>query len=267
MFIDGAAGRIFVLYHAPLIGDGEKGTLIYLPPFAEEMNCARRPAWLQARAFAALGWGVLQLDYFGTGDSDGDFHQARWPIWLGDIGAAIEWLHRRGLGPIGLWGLRCGSLLAATVASAKPDTVKRLLFWQPVVDGKSMLTQFLRIRIAAAMADGGTVEKVETLRAAWAAGDSVEVAGYELAAELADAIGTARLDAIMPPTATGIDWLEVAADADASLLPGSQRVVDAWRARGTAVSTGVVAGDPFWAVPETGAAPLIAATEALFRPA
>jgi len=263
-FIDGPAGRIFALYHAPLIGNGEKGTLIYLPPFAEEMNCARRPAWLQARAFAALGFGVLQLDYFATGDSDGDFSEARWPIWLGDVGAAIDWLERRGLGPIGLWGLRFGALLAAAAANARPETIKRLVFWQPIVDGKSMLTQFLRIRIAAAMADGGAVEKVETLRAALAAGESVEVAGYELAAELADAIAAARLDAVAP-AAAAIDWFEVAPEAGAALLPASQRVIDAWRQKGLAISTSVVAGDPFWAVPETAAAPLIAATEALFR--
>jgi alpha/beta superfamily hydrolase len=37
------------------------------------MNKARRMAALQARALAALGYGVLLLDLHGCGDSSGDF--------------------------------------------------------------------------------------------------------------------------------------------------------------------------------------------------
>src|SRR3546814_1526626 len=62
-----------------------------------EMNRSRRMAALQARALAALGIDVLLLDLFGTGDSAGDFRDARWEIWREDAMAAVAWL-----------GARCG---------------------------------------------------------------------------------------------------------------------------------------------------------------
>ncbi len=52
------------------------------------MNKSRRMAALQARAFAAMGFGVLQIDLFGCGDSSGDFSDARWDIWKQDLAIA-----------------------------------------------------------------------------------------------------------------------------------------------------------------------------------
>ena len=49
------------------------------------MNKSRRMAALQARAFAEMGFGVLQIDLFGCGDSSGDFSDARWDIWKQDL--------------------------------------------------------------------------------------------------------------------------------------------------------------------------------------
>ncbi len=38
MFLKGPAGPIFAIYHPPAAGTNSLGTLIYVPPFAEEMN-------------------------------------------------------------------------------------------------------------------------------------------------------------------------------------------------------------------------------------
>jgi alpha/beta superfamily hydrolase len=40
---------------------------------AEELNKSRHVAAAQARAFAAAGYSVLQIDLYGCGDSSGDF--------------------------------------------------------------------------------------------------------------------------------------------------------------------------------------------------
>ena len=69
VFIDSAAGRVFAIYHRPAEGGSNGPAMLYLPPFAEEMNRSRRMAALQARALAAAGYGVLLLDPYGTGDS------------------------------------------------------------------------------------------------------------------------------------------------------------------------------------------------------
>ena len=261
VFIDSPSGRLFGVYHRHDRSAAAREAVLFVPPFAEEMNRSRRMAALQASAFAAAGRDVLLLDLFGTGDSAGDFGDARLSLWLDDIGAALDWLAAQGAASISLWGLRLGGLLAAMVAQARPDRIERLLLWQPVIDGKAMLTQFLRIRVAAAMADGGPAEKTEELRAQLAAGTAIEVAGYALAPQLAEALDGLRLDRVTLAPQMAVHWLELGAEPGDRLLPASERVVEAWRKADIGVKTATVSGDPFWTLQETTlATELIAAT-------
>ncbi|HEY9550049.1 MAG TPA: hypothetical protein VIR45_11165, partial [Kiloniellaceae bacterium] len=87
--LDGPAGPLFAVHHAAAPASRQGLGLVYLPPFAEEMNRSRRMAALQARRLAALGVDDLLLDPFGTGDSAGDFGDARWEIWREDARTAI----------------------------------------------------------------------------------------------------------------------------------------------------------------------------------
>jgi exosortase A-associated hydrolase 2 len=239
-----------------------------LPPFAEEANRARRMAVLQARRLAANGWAVLLLDPFGTGDSAGTFHEARWSIWQQDTLHAVDWLIARWPGlPVTLWGLRLGALLAASVAAKAPDRFSRLLFWQPVLRGDHFMGQFLRLRIAAAMAEG-TKESGANMRAQLDAGETLEVAGYELAPELVKSIESQRLDHLLPALSTcRIDWLEVSsANSGPDLAPASRSLLEA---RPAAAAPGgtieATAGEPFWSIQEITLAPrLLDATDDLF---
>src|SRR5712692_8651981 len=113
--LDGAEGRLFAVYYPPEAEADRGADLIYLPPFAEEMNRSRRMAALQARELAAIGVGVVILDLYGTGDSEGDFRDARWSLWQSDVKATADWLERRGRSARGLLGLRLGALLAVSV--------------------------------------------------------------------------------------------------------------------------------------------------------
>ncbi len=250
LFLESGKRRLFCIYHAPRAERQRLGGFIYVPPFAEEMNLARRMAALQARALSAAGAGVLLLDLFGTGDSSGDFSDARWELWIDDICTAADWLEGRGWTQVGLWGLRAGGLLAAAAAAARRDRFKRLLLWQPVTDGKSMLTQFLRIRVAASMGDAARSETTERLRAELARVGSIEVAGYELSAELVRAVDAVRMDDLDLPPPIHIDWFQVSPGKDDHLGASAARIVDAWRRRGATVSTASIAGEPFWAIPE-----------------
>ena len=261
LFLESKAGPVFAIYYAPKSGDRERSTLIYVPPFAEEMNRARRMAALQARVLAASGVGVLLLDFFGTGDSAGDFRDARWQIWLDNISAAAEWLDRRRVPPSGLWGVRGGALFATAAAAGHPGRFKYLVLWQPVPDGKTLLNQFLRIRVAAARLSRELGETTEKLHAELAAGRPVEIAGYELSPELAQALGGIRMEESAPSPDTHVYWFEVAATAEERLMPAGARVVETWRRKAITVSARTVSGEQFWAVEEAAPAPdLIAET-------
>ena len=73
-FLPGSAGQLFCVYRGPAdaMQPPETGVL-YVPPFADEMNKARRQAAVQSHALALQGYGVLSVDLFGTGDSEGEF--------------------------------------------------------------------------------------------------------------------------------------------------------------------------------------------------
>jgi len=258
-FIDGAAGRLFTIHHPPR-GSHDRGDVLYLPPFAEEMNCARRMAALQARALADAGFGVLLLDPYGCGDSAGDIDDATWAIWRDDALAAAHWLGRDGPRPLTLLGLRLGGLLALDLAAAHPGLAERAVLWQPVVNGATFLTRFLRLRVAAAMA-GSKAETTKDLRARFKAGETLEIAGYALSPDLAAAIDGLRLAPLGAKAGLPIHWFELAGEADRPLPPASARAIDAWRDAGLGIGVETICGDPFWAIQETTLAPaLIAAT-------
>jgi len=276
----GDAAR-FGIYHAPAAEQPCRGAFLYLAPFGEEMNKARRMAALQAAAMARLGYGVLQLDLHGCGDSAGDFGDASWDSWLADVATGLQWLKAKLAADLpqapGLWGLRLGALLALDYthrATAEPvstlgsgslvDTGSAvpgsLLLWQPVLQGSAHLTQFLRLKVAAQMlgdekAEGGTA----SLRAALARGESLEIAGYTLAPALA--LGFDSLDASRLAPACPVTWCEVVPETGRPLPPAAARVLKAWQEAGVPADARTAAGPQFWATQEIAEAPaLLAAT-------
>ena len=185
-FLPGTAGKLFCVYHERAPDTDERGDLVFVPPFAEEANQSRHTVVQMARSLARRGWGVLLLDLFGTGDSEGLFEECRWEIWRQDLMTAHAWLRDRGRNAVGLWGLRLGALLAADTAASHPGLFSRLVLWQPVTSGKSYLNQFLRIRTVGALIHGsGSRETTGQLRRRLASGESIGVAGYTLAPALA----------------------------------------------------------------------------------
>ena len=157
-FIGTGPQRRFALF-TQAVGEA-RGALLYLPPFAEELNRSRHMAARAAQAFAQAGWHVLQIDLHGTGDSEGDFGDASWDSWCEDLTQAHAWLHARvGDATIGLWSLRAGSLLGATWL-AQQSLDLPWLAWQPVFNGATYLTQFLRIRLGADLATSAQANHV-----------------------------------------------------------------------------------------------------------
>lgn len=247
-FLDGPAGPLFAIYHSPAGEAPVQGDLVFIPPFGEEMNQARRMVGLQARRFAAIGVGVLLIDLTGTGDSAGDLAEARWQTWLDDIGAGLAWIEGNGRRPAGLWGLRLGGLLAMEVAAAERHRVPRVLLWHPVTSGRTMLTQILRLRVAAAMGHDAPRESTESLRQALSEGQLIEVAGYPLTGALTAAIEGVALEGLAPPPGCRVDWLELVPRAESPATPAARRIAGAWSEAGCEVSLKTVVGEPFWSV-------------------
>ncbi len=249
-FLPGASGRLFSVFHGPVSGSPPTVGVLYVPPFADEMNKCRRMAALQARRLAAQGLGTLCIDLYGTGDSEGHFREARWDIWIEDLSMAIRWLEERGMQRIVLWGVRFGALLVADLTHQLGSRLAQVILWQPVASGKVYVGQFLRLRAAAQMMTGDAGFSTTQLREQLQRGESVEVAGYDLHPALADEISGKDLRHMPMPAGSRVDWLEIVADTEQQMPPVAGQVVTAWLAAGAEVETATVVGEPFWTTPE-----------------
>jgi uncharacterized protein len=252
-FLPVPSGQRFCLFHAPHIAQ-PRGAVIYVHPFAEEMNKSRRMAALQSRALAAAGYAVLQIDLLGCGDSSGDFGDASWQAWVDDLLLAAGWLQQRADAPLWFWGLRAGCLLA-TEAARQAAAPCRLLFWHPAATGSTVLQQLLRTKLAANLAGGNAKGAMQALRAQLTAGETLEVAGYALSPDLTRGLERATLQA--PPHAERLEWLELSTQPEPTLSPAAETNRALWQQAGCAVRAEVVAGPAFWQTAEIEEVPAL----------
>jgi exosortase A-associated hydrolase 2 len=243
-FLPVGRGQRFCLFHPPAQDVTAAPAVLFVHAFAEEMNKSRALVARQARALAAAGHGVLQMDLLGCGDSSGDFGDADWDAWVQDVVDGADWLRRRSPGELWLWGHRLGCLLAGAAAPRLEGPIN-FLFWQPVVSGRQFLQQVLRLGAAGEMLDGQGRGAMERLRRQLADGRSVEIAGYALAPGLTRGLDAAEL---LPPPLPGrtVEWFEISAREDAELSPVARQRLEAWREAGYRARGHVVAGAPFW---------------------
>ena len=224
-FLAARSGDLYLLRH-----DSAKTPsrcVVFLPPFAEEMNRVRAIITATAHALNNSGLSCCVFDLHGTGDSDGDFSDARWDIWMSNIDDVLAYLRRQGYAKIDMIGIRLGALLAIEyIESRKPD-VDRLMLWDPVLSADRHVDQFLRTRTMAAMMAGQT-ETVEQLRGRLLSGETVEVGGYSLHPDLATQLYRKRPPGPPDLPNTTLTWVgrdaKVAAGAQTSRLQVSQVV-------------------------------------------
>lgn len=274
-FLPLAEGQRLCIFH-PAHAAQPRGLVLYVHPFAEELNKSRRMAALQSRALARTGYAVLQMDLLGCGDSSGDFGDAGWQAWVSDVVHACAWLRWRGTtygssresAPLWLWGLRAGCLLSVQ-AAAQLDEPCHFLFWQPPASGRVLLQQFLRLKMAADMLGGRALRAMDGLRHALDNGQSVEVAGYTVAAELAQGLESASLVPVAPAgQGWRVEWLELSIQEEPRLNPFPADALAAWQQAGYRLARHALAGTAFWQSTEITEVPaLIDATTALLAPA
>ena len=241
-FLQHSERQIFHILSQPGRGEAH-GAVLFLHPFAEEMHKARRTVAAQARLLAAQGYLVMQIDLNGCGDSDGEFVDARWETWLEDANAALDYLRQHCAGPITLWGLRLGALLACELERTHTD-IQRLVLWQPVLNGEQQVDQFLRLRVAAAAVGERPSFDRKTLWSELREGKTLEVAGYELSAELAMAISKSRLHDLIP--SCEVLWMEVTPGTGRELALPSRNVTAYWEDHGVQVQAYALPGEAFW---------------------
>jgi uncharacterized protein len=261
---NGDKGQRFCIFY-PALGIASRGMVLYIHPFAEEMNKSRRMVNLQAHALSEAGFSVLQLDLLGCGDSSGDFGDATWQDWVDDVVRGCQWLTWRtaesttndAVMPLWLWGLRSGCLLAVE-AAVRLEMTPNFLFWQPVSEGKQLLQQFMRLKTARNMIEKGAKAAAGDLHQQLALGTSIEVAGYVVSPGLANGIKQSQLSppgVLHQPDPPRLELFEMSTREDATASPVAVRTAAKWTEAGFAVRSQVVNGPSFWQTTEIEDAP------------
>jgi exosortase A-associated hydrolase 2 len=243
-FLGGDGQRVFTLLRHPRRPGASCALLV--APFGEEMNKSRKMLTDVGIALARRGIGSVLVDPYGTGDSDGDFSQADWPRWQADLQQAAAWCAEEGLKVDRLLGVRLGCALGAQVARDAIPGIAQTVFWQPVLDGSRFMDQFLRLRVAASMMEQDRKESTADLRAKFARGETVDVAGYCVGPQLAAQIDRVHLAEDLGDHLGQVHWIEVVRSAETPPPAPSTKAVDAARAAGLNVTLYPIAGEPFW---------------------
>lgn len=243
-FLPAEKGQRFCIFspsHLPVA----RGAILYLHPFAEELNQSRRVVALQIRALAASGFDVLQIDLFGCGDSAGGFEDASWTDWLADGQLALDWLRANSPAPIWLWGLRSGALLAADLAR-QSDLETAQLYWQPILSGELVLRDFQRLAVAGELLTGRGKERLAEFKARLAAEMPIEVAGYTLSSTMAKRLAECRLVFNQGGLPKRLGWIEVVSSLQPQPSPVVAQSLSNLRERGCQVRYAEVPGQFFW---------------------
>jgi uncharacterized protein len=142
-FFGSGQRRLFGVYE-PAHGNGASAVVL-CQPWGPEYIYAHRSMRQLARMLNSAGVHTLRFDYYGTGDSSGDFVDSSVESGKTDIATAMEELQAiTGTKQVGLVGLRLGASLAAAVAAGRPNEVDALALWDPVVSGGEYLQQLYR---------------------------------------------------------------------------------------------------------------------------
>lgn len=243
-FVPSSKGNVFVTQFGNVKNDV---AILCLPSITEELNLSRA---VVAKTAIELSTKipVFILDYFGTGDSHGEFEQATTDIWLDDIVEICRWLKSQGINNIIIWGVRFGALLALHAQNRIQEELSlvQFIFWKPVTNGKQFAGQFLRIKQANAMMNSG--EKINW-RKHILDGSDTEVAGYILNSKMLTSLEALQFTPKDAPVVP-VTWFELAAH---ELTPSTKRIIGQWPEN--LIKTHTVECPMFWQVPEVFALP------------
>jgi len=109
------------MIHRPASGQGSENVagVVFFHGFTGDRMESH---WLfvkSSRALTAAGIASLRFDFYGSGESDGEFHEATFEGEISDAHAAVEFMsQQKGIDPrrLGLCGLSLGGAVAANLA-------------------------------------------------------------------------------------------------------------------------------------------------------
>ena len=217
----GPPGRELVgLHHRPAGPPAPGICYLLCNPFGQEAVRAHRVFRTLADRLARAGCHVLRFDYLGTGDSDGADEDGSLDAWTADVQRASDEIVRlSGQRDVAWLGLRLGASVAALAAAAAARKPRRLVLWDPVVDGNAYLAELAAAHVSArrdALGMRWDTDRAARERAADEA--RTEAIGYPLTPELKRQLGALSLASLRGAPADRITVVCARADGAAAHL-------------------------------------------------
>lgn len=127
---------------------------VYCHPLFDERKCAHRFSYDLQNALEKAGLTLQRFDYRGTGEAKGRFED----VSLDTLQADVE-VHING-DETCLIGLRFGATLALNYTAAHPETIKKLVLLEPIIDGAEYVDYLHRKQHIKDLMTGESVDKL-----------------------------------------------------------------------------------------------------------
>ena len=136
--------RLYGCHHLPQALNTRTCAVVLCYPIGQEYIRSHRAIYQLAVRLSQAGFHVLRFDYFGCGDSEGDFEEGSLTQWTSDIHSTIAEIQERSeLKSICLIGLRIGATLALRAAT-DCFHVKSIILWEPIFDGRLYIKELVK---------------------------------------------------------------------------------------------------------------------------
>ena len=223
------------MLHLPR-GERRGPAVLLCNAFGDERKSSALAMARLARALAGEGRAALCFDYWGCGDSPGDFVEATVSTRLADIRAASDFLLQQAGGErLCLLGLRLGATLAVNAAPNVPGC-ESLILIEPIPDGAVYVDAMLRRRAVRRMITSGHGDGDAD------ADDTVDLDGYALRRATIEGIRSLRI------AQPALPWPVLLVQASFSERLRSETISarDALQSAGACVDVQSLVLPPFW---------------------
>ena len=239
----GQRQELLGLYQRPSGEQDRRECCVLCNPFGQEAVRSHRVYRTLADRLSRSGFHVLRFDYFGTGDSAGDDDEGDLDRWTDDVLRADEEIARLSGCSRSSWlGLRLGATLAARASSRAARGSRRLVLWDPVVDGRAYLADLARAHIASRKTQFGLRWETESrLRSLVTSESETEALGYPLPPALKAQIGALSLESLRGITAERVTLL------GAACVEATTKLAEQVTSSGTDVRTRTIESVVHWA--------------------
>jgi uncharacterized protein len=130
--------QLYTIYHSPKTFSNDDVGIVLCYPFGQEYIRCHKLYVNLAKKLTLKGYHVLRFDYYGTGDSSGEFESFSIKECLLDIDKVIEEMKETcGISKIILIGLRFGATLS--LMYSQKSKVDGIILWNPIFNGSIYL--------------------------------------------------------------------------------------------------------------------------------